>query len=229
MIIKNIAKLCKARKRIALYTDRRGDCQWIGDGSSLYPLYGMPELDEETVFYVLDIPEDKREGYVVTWEPWPAHIDAGDEAAERPLLSSPCGIVWKKMKLMPARTSLGLWFYNPDYLRPLADADSFELYERETPDGQIYLAVKTGFLLRAIILPMLPEPEAIAEHLKQLHAELEATIGYRAYLENGKDADAYAYEVCPLTDREEDEAGEEERIAMSPSAPRHDRSEDEDG
>ena len=224
MILKAISKLCKKRKRIALYTDRRDDCQWIGDGSSLYPLYGMPELDEETVFAVLDIPEDKREGYVVTWEPWPQNINAGDEAAERPLLSSPCGIVWKKMALMPARTSLGLRFYNPEYLKPLADADSFELYERETPDGQIYLAVKTGFLLRAILLPMLPEPEAIAEHLKQLHAELEATIGYRAYLENGKDAEAYACEVRPLTD-EEDEEDVGERIATSPSAPRNDRTE----
>ena len=207
MILKAISKLCKKRKRIALYTDRRGDCQWIGDGSSLYPLHGMPELDEETVFAVLDIPQDKRESYIVSWEAWPEHIDGGDEAdGERQLLDSPCGIVWKDMKLMPARTSRGLWFYNPDYLNPLRDADSFELYERETPDGRIYLAVKTGLLLRAIILPKLPEPEAIAEHLKQLHAELEATIGYRAYLENGKDAEAYACEVRPLTD-EEDEDG----------------------
>lgn len=205
MIIKKIAKLCKARKRIALYVDKRGSCQWIGDGCCLYPLYGMPELDEETVFAVLDIPEDKREGYTVSYEAWPNTINADDEADERPLLNSPCGIVWKDTKLMPMRTSLGLWFYSPDYLDPLRDLENFEFYERETPGGQPYLAIKTGLLLRAIILPKLPEPEAIAEHLKVLAAELETTISYKVYRDNEKDADAYACEVAPLTDEEDGE------------------------
>ena len=48
MKIKSIAAICKKRHTIALYDERDGRTQWIGDGMAIYPLYGMPELDEET-------------------------------------------------------------------------------------------------------------------------------------------------------------------------------------
>lgn len=177
MIIKNIARLCRERKRICLYDDQNGGCQWIGDGSAAYPLFGMPVIDERTVFAVLDIPEDKRDGYLVSYSAWPERLNSGDEDdTERVLSPSDCGLVFKDMKLMPARTGRGLWFYDPKYRNPLRDLENVELYERTASDGGLYLAAKTGLLLRAVIMPKLPEPEKLERELETLLAELRDTI-----------------------------------------------------
>lgn len=183
MIIKNIAKLCKERKRICLYEEPRGGCQWIGDGYACYPLFGMPVIDEGTVFAVLDIPEDRRDSYIVTYEAWPEQLNASDDAEEKLLLQTDIGLVFKDKALMPARTSRGLLFYDPKYLNPLKDLDGFELYEREATGGGLYFAVKTGFLLRGIIMPKLPEPEKLADQMEALVRELRATINLREHAE----------------------------------------------
>lgn len=190
MVIKAIAALCKRAKRIELYAPGNTGCQWIGDGHCLFPLIGMPALDDETVFAVLDIPEDKRPGYLVSYKQLPeAYSVADDDPTERLVQPSALGVVFKEEPLMPARTSLGLWFFNPDYLKPLRDLDGYELYERHTESGLPYLAVKTGFLLRAVILPKLPNPEKLLEELEHLHAELITTLSYLDQL-RAEEADA---------------------------------------
>ena len=62
MKIKKLARLCSARKRIQLFD---GDqVQYIGDGSTIYPVWGMPELDEESLMVVFDIPEKNRKTFL---------------------------------------------------------------------------------------------------------------------------------------------------------------------
>lgn len=179
MIIKNIARLCKNRRQIHLCEDPINACQWIGDGRSLYQLHEMPTLDEDTVFAVLDVPENKREMYTVKHTAWPNTFDAHDSCGEKMMPTAKAGIVWKGQALTQARTSLGLMFYDRAYLRPFSDLDEYEIWERETSDGQIYLAVKTGFFLRGIIVPTLPDPEDLNDELSQLVKELKTTISYR--------------------------------------------------
>ena len=56
--------------------------------------------------------------------------------------------------LEPLKTSLGVAFINTRYLKPFADADGgFNLYERIEQSGNIYIAVKCGFILLGIISP----------------------------------------------------------------------------
>ena len=201
MVIKKIAAICKSRKTIDLFDDDAAGIQWISDGCAIYPLYEMPEMDNETILAVLDVPEDKRGEYHVTHSALPTSYNFTDsDDTERMLDEMDVGIVFRDRKLLPARTSLGLWFFNPKYLEPLNDMDGFEIYERETMGGQVYLAVRTGWILRAIILPMLPEPDALVERLEMLARELRTTIYLKAQQEKKEqEAEADQYDSL-LTD-----------------------------
>lgn len=53
MKIKSIAAICKKNKQVVLfnrYSDSGTLSQYIGDGNAVYPISGLPELDEESTF-----------------------------------------------------------------------------------------------------------------------------------------------------------------------------------
>ena len=60
------------------------------------------------------------------------------------------------------------------YLKPITD--SYEIYEREAPGGNIYFAVKTGFCLAAVIEPVHLDEADLANRLRTIHRELLAGI-----------------------------------------------------
>lgn len=59
MKIKKIIDLCKKRGIFRLYAGE--SVQWISDGCALYPLYNLPEFDEETLYRVFDITEKQQD------------------------------------------------------------------------------------------------------------------------------------------------------------------------
>ena len=64
MKLKKVLSICKANGLYYLYDriDRSGEItQWLGDGYALYPLDGLPILDEESFCAVFDITGKQRE------------------------------------------------------------------------------------------------------------------------------------------------------------------------
>lgn len=59
MKIKTVESLLKQTKFITLYDDDR--CQWVSNGHACYPLRNMPLLDADSIFTMLDVPEDKKD------------------------------------------------------------------------------------------------------------------------------------------------------------------------
>ncbi len=155
MIFKNLTALCRANKCIMLYGAPDG-LQWVSEGHAIYPLHGHPGMTANMLPRVFDVPEkDLGKYYIRHNTERPAPYDYSDVALNETLLRpEPITIKRGDMIMRPARTSKGLMFYDPEYLKPLRDVqDSMEIYERETPKGQTYFAVKSGFLLQAIIMP----------------------------------------------------------------------------
>lgn len=62
MKIKSILAMIKNKKRI--FVTNINETQWIGDGESLYPLFGMPVMTQKQIFQLLDIPQDKQQNYL---------------------------------------------------------------------------------------------------------------------------------------------------------------------
>lgn len=65
MKIKSIAAICKKNKNIAIFERYSDDgdilTQYIGDGSAVYPVVGLPQLDKESLLTIFDVPEKDRQ------------------------------------------------------------------------------------------------------------------------------------------------------------------------
>ena len=158
MKIKKIAVLCSRAGTFRLYNKMDGEgviTQWLGTGNALYPLNGLPLLDEESLCAMFDIPEKKREKLVILCEDMSEIIDVADKDPKETLLEEKeMTIGYNGMQMIPLRTKDGIIFIGEQFLEPLADEiDFLNLYERKTPKGVSYVAVKAGMMLRGIIAP----------------------------------------------------------------------------
>ena len=80
MKIKSIAAICKKNKNIAIFERYSDDgdilTQYIGDGSAVYPVVGLPQLDKESLLTIFDVPEKDRDNYFVKTLGVPAGISS---------------------------------------------------------------------------------------------------------------------------------------------------------
>lgn len=88
MKIKSITAICKKNKNIAIFERYSDDgdilTQYIGDGSAVYPVIGLPPLDAESLLTIFDVPEKDRDNYFVKTLGIPAGISFEDtDATER--------------------------------------------------------------------------------------------------------------------------------------------------
>lgn len=169
MKIKTIEALCKARGTIYL-ADAEG-VQWISDGVAVYPLYGMPQLDESNIFTMFDIPDEKRGKYMFDDSGRIAHTMnlADNTDGERQVQQSDILLQSGGYILMPIKTSKGIVYINKKYLAPFADSENgVMLYERIAPDGTVYIAVKTGFFLSGVISPVNIMNKSFADELLEI-------------------------------------------------------------
>ena len=89
MKLKKVVALCNKAKGFRLFDklDSTGEItQWLGDGYAIYPLIGLPILDEETLCAVFDISEKQRENIVVRRSEMPEAVNVDyTDPAERVL------------------------------------------------------------------------------------------------------------------------------------------------
>lgn len=81
MKLKKVVALCNKAKGFRLFDkiDSTGEItQWLGDGYAIYPLNGLPILDEETLCAVFDISEKQRENIIVRRSEMPEAVNVDD-------------------------------------------------------------------------------------------------------------------------------------------------------
>jgi hypothetical protein len=89
MKIKSIATICKKNKQVVLfnrYSDSGTLSQYIGDGNTVYPISGLPELDEESILTIFDVPEKQREDWLVRYRDIPEGISFEDTDATKKII-----------------------------------------------------------------------------------------------------------------------------------------------
>lgn len=154
MKLKQIESILKRSKNVQIFEG--GEGQWLGDGAALYPVYGMPYLTEENLLTMWDIPEDKRSSWYFRKLADISVLDLrdnipGEHLIERTLFP----ICIKGATVEPLKTETGALFINVKYLRPFDDLENgYELYSRIGTDGTQYIAIKSGYSLVGIIMPM---------------------------------------------------------------------------
>ena len=174
MEIKRIISLCKKSGRLILF-ENNGQ-QWLSDGSALYPLEDMPRFDRETVCRTYDISERKAGQMDIRHElKMPGGYDPRDNLPDE----VPCDFDEEFFeRIVPVKTSEGLMFILKRYLSPFRDtpADMLNLYERRTPDGGLYFAVKVGFALTGLIAPYDCINEEFVRRIKDVYELCEVAL-----------------------------------------------------
>ena len=152
MKLSKIWALCRDQRHFIVYNLPGG--QWISDGYATYPLMDLPELSEESIFTIVDIPKDKRTEFVFERRmSEPRGISFAD-AVEREyeLKRVPLTLVVHGTAVLPFESRYGVLFVDKRYLIPFGDGVTF--WERFFPESKrSYIAVKRGMLLEGIILP----------------------------------------------------------------------------
>ena len=217
MKIKALAALCKASKRIDMYDRAQlGEKveQWIGDGTGLYPIYGLPFIDEDSVFYLFDVPQDKRGDWTLRHEAMPEGLNVEDNIdAEQPLELPEDNIKTGGRVYIPFNTSAGVKLIDRANFAPIADvANQITFFERRTPEGGVYIACKVGFVLHAVIMPGLAVDAAFARRMEILAQRCR--YAYQLTQMRFRNADATAQRIDPDTGEIVDDADIENGMAV---------------
>lgn len=165
MIIKRIAALCKAAKNIILM-DCDDGTQWVGDGRGFYQLVGMPELGEQSICAVMDIPQEKAAEMEITRREMPEYYNpekAGGVSGYLEFDDGNC-VTFMGKTLMPVKNREGIRFIQPKYLKPLGDLDNITL---ESGTGGRFLIANDGMFPVAIIL-VEPVPDLLVNWLAEV-------------------------------------------------------------
>ncbi len=146
-----IKAICKKTKHISLFDTE--DYQWLGDEFAIYPLYEHPEYNKDTIASVLSLDEKKKAEMIYHIGDMPAYIDCSDSAVS----DKPCEIFGINIQCMnraviPLITTEGLKLIETKYIQPVINSE-FVFYERKMPNGRLYIILKVGFVLEAIITP----------------------------------------------------------------------------
>lgn len=180
MVVKKIIQQCKRSGVIALYEDEMRRTQWIGDMKSFYPLYKMPQFDEETLCKAYDISEKQAEKIQFAHSRIPgsinfADVDEGEHVCD-PLNMT---LVYANRQVQPYMTSQGIKFMDKRYMAAVEDEGetNLEVYERFTKEGFMYFAVKVGLQLVAIIFPIDVVTKSFIETLREVYMRSAAMLG----------------------------------------------------
>lgn len=185
MIVKHVVSLCKRDRRMMLYDDNRIEknaAQWLGAAGAIYPLQHMPQLDEGNIFTAFDITSKQADKIIFCRMDLPESVDFRDVIeCENVLETDDIEIGYGGTLLLPLHTSQGLRFIDKAYLRPLADCeeDMIGFYERPREDGGLYIAVKIGMILAAVIAPFDEVNEDFVEKLREITKDCEIALSIK--------------------------------------------------
>lgn len=149
MKLKKVLSICKTNGLYYLYDriDRSGEItQWLGDACALYPLDGLPILDEESFCAVFDITGKQREKILFRHERLPEHLNVEDVAAGDKLVREyETTFINGGLRLKPLKTNNGVMFIRSLYLSPLEDVISGMNGRKWTKHGKLpYITYDTA-------------------------------------------------------------------------------------
>lgn len=167
MILKKLIAMCKKHKIISMFEDSDSGLKWLSAGRVAVCLGGDCALTPDDILFFLEVPEESRDKYYVTYEEnksLPTIHTA--ETVERLTYS----LNMNGEPLQPFATSRGILFVNMKSLAIFADSKE-ELkyrftYWNETP---VLLVMKYCDLI-GIIPPVKQDYEKLLEFTHNLHS-----------------------------------------------------------
>lgn len=188
MKIKELFNKAKGSKsvRIVDTADENGEItrQHIVIDDAVYPLDGIPRVNEETVLAILDVPADMREEWHVfkginkNIEWMLEDEQSADLEAKMGKMELECGGV----KYRTFHTARGMLFVSNEQLRPIKDEKNVCYRLRENGNAQMIIAQR-GMMNIGALMPLQWADEEAADELWQM-AEAARKIAEKRKLED---------------------------------------------
>ena len=127
--------------------------QWLGDGTGIYPLDGMPYLNEGGLCAIFDIDEKMRYKLHIYHND---QLPSGVSLADRMSTDEPLEEIRFKMSRGGDELALfrgqdgGLVVIRADYKKPIDNWKDCEFFRRKGESG-VWVAVMSGLILRGLI------------------------------------------------------------------------------
>lgn len=178
MKIKKIAAICTKTKWVELrdvMTESGDTIQWVGNGSAMYRIDGVPYLGKTSVMTLLDIPQSKRADFGQIHEEIGYDHGLHDDMNDEDVMVMPLDFSFEYLNgKASAFQSLNgkVHLVNTRHLSPLGE--EADLWERRIGKAT-YLVAKEGFLACAIIKPYEP-PKGLLEQLKTVAKGVEIQV-----------------------------------------------------
>lgn len=181
MIIKNIAKVCRESNSLAVHHTALHE-QWVGDGSAMYNVSGLPVMQAEQFLSIFDYTSKVRNNICVYDNlAFTADKLLCDEYADEIYIDDIPEDIPLRGKIYKMFDCAGMIFLiNAAYLLPLADADDEISYFMRYHDNRPVLCAKRGLIAQAVIMPAIFPRDVIAEHCARL-TELAHNLNERYF------------------------------------------------
>lgn len=156
-----IAALIKKSRYLDVRSVDEGE-QWVGDGGAMFPIYGMPELDNEQVYKFLNLENDKTkisvgQAGMFDESSFDESLFSEDYVGEIQVREFGVRVLINGEEYESLYTELGALLIKSKYIEIAADNVEIEgqlgIYIRKC--GKIpFIAIKKGFALLAIAAPV---------------------------------------------------------------------------
>lgn len=167
MKLKDISAILRAGRQIYIFEGK--DCQWLGDGCCAYPIYGLPRMEDYNLSMLLDISDKHWERYNVQTVDFP--VDESDNVhGELQLVDVGMSISYKETVVIPLIGGRSLFYIRPKYLKPFKDGGNYSYFARRAKNNSWVIAVKEGFIVRAIISPYDIVSDDFVDKLANVHS-----------------------------------------------------------
>lgn len=188
MKIKKMIAICKQNKCITLFNSKDG--QWLSDGHAVFPMYDLPVFDGDSICRTYDITEKQQSKIVFRFEATlPTALNFEDTVDDEQLLTNGDLILLDGgRKLIPYITESGIAFLDGKYLDVVSDYEEsgIDVYARRNTYGNLYFAVKSGFILIGIILPEKVINNDFVKRIKNLSQMCEVALFNDSTVENNQ-------------------------------------------
>lgn len=146
------------------------DAQWIGDSSSLYPVGGLPPLNERAIQTILGIDDDKWDKY--DFEDHLTMILSEEDVMEGMIQLEPLDITvyWKGREVMPLIGNGKVYYIQVKYLKPYDDETLLTYYLRNDPAvASPIIGIQEGLCLAGLVMPIKMDDKVFCETLYRVY------------------------------------------------------------
>ena len=177
MKLSAIWSLLKQRKRVVVHKGE--DAQWVGDGYASYPIYSLPELNEENIRILLDVKEDAWDKFTCGFYPDVPFAEFDNGLCDRELQPLGISIFFRGKALLPLTDGHTLYYIEEKYLKPFNDFGPLFSYRPHGGFDEGIILLKEGMLLRGVAAPYYPnelEGQELMEALRKVYFQTDTML-----------------------------------------------------